>query len=84
MRELHRFLIDYDMSMLRALARNRGNTLTSNRQTEAADELAALLLEPISVQTALARLSPAAREALGVLQAAGGRMRVSSFSRRFG
>nr|NIV34809.1 hypothetical protein [Anaerolineae bacterium] len=49
MHKLHRFLIDYDMTMLRALAQNRGATLTTNRQAEAADELAALLLDPLSV-----------------------------------
>ncbi len=84
MRELHRFLIDNDMAMLRVLARNRGVTLARNRQAEAVDELAALLLEPTSVQTALARLSPEGREALEALQIAGGRMRVPSFARRFG
>ncbi len=84
MRELHRFLIDYDMAMLRALARNRGVKLTRHRPAEAADELAGLLLEPVSVQTALARISPEGREALGVLQVRGGRMRVPGFARRFG
>ncbi len=84
MRELHRFLIDYDMAMLRALARNRGVTLARSRQPEAVDELAGLLLEPASVQTALARISPEGREALEALQVAGGRMRVPAFARRFG
>lgn len=84
MRKLHRFLIDYDMSMLRALARNRGATLTTNRQTEAADELAALLLDPTSLRTALAQLSSEGQEALESLLAAGGRMRAPRFARRFG
>jgi hypothetical protein len=70
--------------MLRALARNRGATLTTNRQVEVADELAALLLDPLSVRTALAQLSSEGREALEALQAAGGRMRVPRFARRFG
>jgi hypothetical protein len=84
MHELHRFLIDYDMPMLRALAQNRGVALTTNRQAEAADELAALLLDPLSVRTALAQLSPEGRDALKALQAAGGRMRAPRFARRFG
>ena len=84
MRKLHRFLIDYDMTMLRTLAQNRGATLATNRQAEAADELAALLLDPLSVWTALAQLSPEGRDALKALQAAGGRMRAPSFARRFG
>ena len=31
---LNRFLIDYDLSLLRALAENRGALLTSRRQAE--------------------------------------------------
>ncbi len=84
MHDLHRFLVDYDMAMLRALARNRGVTLTTNRQVEAADRLAAALLDPLSVRTALARLSPQGRQALEALLAAGGRMRAPQFTRRFG
>jgi hypothetical protein len=84
MYNLHRFLIDYDMAMLRALAESRGVRLTTNRQTGAADQLAALLLDPLSVRTALARLSPQSREALAALVAAGGQMRVPRFSRHFG
>jgi hypothetical protein len=84
MNNLHRFLVDYDMTMLRVLARNRGVTLTTNRQAEAADQLAASLSEPLSVRTALARLSPEGHGALATLLAAGGRMRVPHFSRLFG
>lgn len=81
---LHRFLIDYDMAMLRALARSRGVDLTTNRQTEAVDQLAAALLDPLSIRVALAHLGPQAHEALNRLLAAGGRMRVPQFVRQFG
>lgn len=84
MYNLHRFLVDYDMAMLRALAQNRGAPLSTNRQGEAADHLAVVLLEPVSVRTALARLGPGARQALQTLLAAGGRMRAAHFGRRFG
>jgi hypothetical protein len=84
MQSLHRFLIDYDMAMLRALAQNRGATLTTNRQVEAAEQLAAALLDPLSVRMALARLSLEGREALETLLAARGRMRAPQFARRFG
>lgn len=84
MYNLQRFLVDYDMALLRALAENRGVTLTTNRQSEAADQLAAALLDPLSVRTALARLSLAARQALETLLAAGGRMRAPQFARHFG
>lgn len=81
---LHRFLVDYDMAMLRALAENLGMALDTNRQTEAADQLAAALAEPSTVQIALARLSSGARLALDTLLAAGGQMRAPRFKRQFG
>ena len=84
MHDLRRFLVDYDMAMLRALAQNRGAGLSTNVQTEAADQLAAELLEPLSVRTALARLSPEARQALARMVAAGGRMPALQFERSFG
>jgi hypothetical protein len=84
MHSLHRFLIDYDMAMLRALAQNRGVPLATNRQPEAADQLAAALLDPLSVRTALARLSSEGRAALEALLAASGRMRAPHFARHFG
>jgi hypothetical protein len=81
---LNRFLIDYDLPMLRALAENRGVPLTAHRQAEAADELASFLLDPLSVRTALSRLTPESRQALDTLLAASGRMRAPQFWRRFG
>jgi hypothetical protein len=84
MHDLRRFLVDYDLAMLRTLARNRGATLTTNVQTEAVDRLAVALREPLSVRMALARLSPEARCALDALLAAGGRMRAPQFARAFG
>ncbi len=84
MYNLRRFLIDYDMAMLRVLAQSRGVELTTNRQSEAADELAERLLDPLSLRTVLARLAPEAREALDTLLATGGQMRAPHFFRRFG
>ncbi|MFN2289789.1 MAG: helicase-associated domain-containing protein [Anaerolineae bacterium] len=84
MHELRRFLVDYDMAMLRALAQNRGTKLSTNVQTEAADQLAAELLGPLSVRTALARLGTEARQALERLVAVGGRMPVLQFERSYG
>ncbi len=84
MYSLQRFLADYDMAMLRALAQNRGVTLTTNRRNQAAGELATALLDPWSVRVALARLSPQGRRALDALLAAGGRMPAPQFARRFG
>ncbi len=84
MHDLRRSLVDYDLAMLRALARNRGVALATNVQGEAVDQLAAALREPLSVRTALAHLSPSARRALDALLAAGGRMRAPQFARAFG
>jgi hypothetical protein len=81
---LHRALIDYDLAMLRTLARNRGVALETNVQTEAVDRLAGALAKPLSVRTAVARLSAPARQALDQLLAGGGRMRASQFTRTFG
>ena len=81
---LQRFLADYDMAMLRALAQARGLALASNRQAEAADQLAAGLLDPLSLRVALAHLSSGARRALEALIAAGGKMRSAQFGRDFG
>ncbi len=84
MHTLHRFLVDYDMAMLRVLALGRGVALGTNRQTEAADQLGSDLLDPVSVHAALARLSSPGREALDALLAHGGRMRAPHFFRKFG
>lgn len=84
MHDLQRFLIDYDTALLRALAQNRGVALTTNRQRQAAEELAAALLDPLSVRVALARLSEGGRAALDSLLAGGGQMRAPHFFRQFG
>jgi hypothetical protein len=81
---LDRLLADYDMAMLRTLAQIWGISLTTNRQTEAADQLVAALVEPLSVEAVLARLSPQALQALETLLVAGGRMRALPFARRYG
>lgn len=84
MPSLHRFLVDYEIAMLRALAHNRGIALSTNRQTEAADELATALVDPLSVRVAVAHLSSQGREALELLLAAGAKMRTPQFVRRYG
>ena len=81
---LRESLVDYDIAMLQALAEVRGATLTSNHRLTAAEELAVQLATPASLAIALADLSPAEREALVTLQAAGGWMEAPRFARRFG
>jgi hypothetical protein len=84
MHNLHRFLVDYDMAMLRALAQRRKIALATNRQRDAADQMARALLEPFSLRLALASLSGPGRQALDAVLAAGGRMRAAQFSRQYG
>ncbi len=84
MKTLEQCLVDHDMALLRAIAERRGVELTSNRQGEAAKQLASALLEPASVAEAVDWLSPAEREALDALLIAGGRMQAPLFARRFG
>ena len=84
MHSLRRFLVDYDMAMLRAVAENRGVRLDTNLQSEAVDRLAPALGDPLSVRAALARLSPGALAALSALAAAGGRLRAPQFARAYG
>lgn len=84
MDSLQRFLVDYDIAMLRALARGRGVDLATNRRAEAVDVLVAVLSDPLSVRVALAQLSDQGRAALDALLSAGGQMRAATFARRFG
>lgn len=84
MPNLHRFLVDYDIAMLRVLAQRRGVELDTSRQAEAADRLAAELAQPASVAEAVAHLSGEGRAALESLLAAGGQLREPQFSREFG
>jgi len=81
---MQRFLVDYTMAMLRAVAQARGIALSGGRQVEATAELAAGLLDPFSVRVALAQLSQGGRQALDALITAGGKVRSPRFSRRFG
>ncbi|HNS50960.1 MAG TPA: helicase-associated domain-containing protein [Anaerolineae bacterium] len=79
-----RYLIDYPMAMLRAVAEARGLQLPTGRQPEVAGQLAKTMLDTFSVRVALAQLSEGGRLALEALVASGGKMRTPRFGRRFG
>jgi hypothetical protein len=81
---LYESLVDYDVSMLSALAEVRGAMLTGQHQLTAARELADQLIAPTSVAIAVADLSPAEAEALAAVQMAGGWMESRRFARQFG
>ena len=81
---LYESLVDYDVSMLSALAEMRGAMLTRQHQLTAARELADQLIAPTSVAIAVADLSPAEAEALAAVQVTGGWMESRRFARQFG
>ena len=77
-------LSDYDTVLLRAIAERRGVELRTAHQPEMAAEIAAALLAPESVAEALQWLSSVEREALDLLMANGGRMRMHRFEQHAG
>lgn len=77
-------LSDYDTVLLRAIAERRGVEPSTAHQPEMASEIATAILTPESVAEALAWLSTVEREALDLLIANGGRMRVHRFEQRAG
>jgi hypothetical protein len=84
MKTLYECLLDYDATLLRAIAERRGVELTTSDPDERLQEMVAALLAPDSVAEALAWLSVEESRALDVLLAHDGRMRAHRFLRRFG
>ena len=84
MKSLLASLSDHPMAMLRGIASLRGVNLVSNVRDGAAAQLAAALAERASTDEALAACSAAAQSAWNALGAAGGRMKVTAFSRLSG
>lgn len=84
LRNLHDSIVDYDMNMLRAVARARGFELRATRQAAAVEELKAYLLDADATTWALSRLTEEARAALDTLLQAGGQMKAHIFFHRFG
>lgn len=84
LRNLHDSIVDYDMNMLRAVARARGFELEATRQAAAVDELKAYLLDADAMTWALSRLTEDSRAALHTLLQAGGQMKAHIFFDHFG
>ncbi|MFZ5917911.1 MAG: helicase-associated domain-containing protein [Chloroflexota bacterium] len=82
--KLYRALLDYDPTLLAAIAGRRGVELTATRQPEMVEQLAAALLAPESVREVVAWLSPPQRAAIDALLAAGGRLPAARFGHRHG
>lgn len=81
---LHNSIVDYDLAMLRAIARARGFELQATRQPAAVEELKAYLLDGPATDWALSRLTESARAALDALLRAGGQMKAHIFFHHFG
>ena len=84
MNTLLRTLQDFSPAMLRALAENHGVVLSSNTSRSMADELAAVLVDPVHLAEVVASLSPDGRDALARLVQEDGRLVAATFERRYG
>ncbi len=83
MQSLARCLLDYDLGLLEVIAELWGLDLDAPSQREAADQLAAGLLEPERVRDVVESLAPEARAALEALNRAG-RQPWAAFARAHG
>ena len=84
MRPLYRCLLDTDLVRLRVIARFWGVELATSRQRDVAAELAKAMAVPEVVADAWDVLPDDQRRALDTLLAAGGRMPLRVFARRWG
>ncbi|MBC7224896.1 MAG: hypothetical protein H5T59_11605, partial [Anaerolineae bacterium] len=83
-RTLKECFLAYDDALLEAIAASRGVLLEEKERPRAATRLAEVLAQEGSVRKALARLGPEAWRALRMLLAAGGRIRLPVWERRWG
>lgn len=84
MPSLERTYIDYDLALLRCIAAELGVMLGAGNPRDAAEELAAGVFDPETIDLAILKLDDDAREALGALLAHNGSMPTTVFERRFG
>ena len=84
MRPLHQCLLDTDLVRLRAIARFWDVELTTNRQRDAAAQLAEAMARPEAAAEAWDALPDDQRPALEELLAAGGQMPLRIFARQWG
>ena len=84
LRNLKDSIVDYDLNLLRAIARMRGFELRATRQAPAVEELAGYLVDQAATDWIWSRLSDEAREAVETILRAGGQMKAHIFGDRFG
>jgi len=81
---LRECLLEYDTTLLRAIARRRGVELTASHQPQMAIELAEALCDPASLNEALRWLTRDERRALDLLLLNDGRLPMLRFIQQFG
>jgi hypothetical protein len=84
MKTLVECLLEYDTTLLRAIAERWGVEPSTSRQQDMALEIAQALLNPDLVSETLTWLNDDERRAMDVLLANGGRMRAHRFTLEFG
>lgn len=83
MKPVQQSLLDYDVSLLNAIAQQCGLPPAAN-QSEAIRQLAEVLLSPVETAIMLDHLSPSALEALHFLLDNGGQVERARFTRQYG
>jgi hypothetical protein len=84
MKTLQQSLIDYEMTLLKAIAERRALPLNAVNQNEAVDRLAEALLSPAATAIIVEDLSAAEKQALQFLLALGGQANGPRFTREYG
>ena len=84
LKNLKESIVDYDLNLLRAIARMRGFELRATRQPPAVDEMASYLVDPAATDWVWSRLPDDARDALETILRTGGQMKAHIFKDRFG
>jgi hypothetical protein len=84
MKELHQSLIDYEMTMLKAIADSRALSLATTSHIEAVHELAEALLSPVATTIILDDLSQEEKNGLQFLLGQGGQVEGARFARQYG
>lgn len=84
MKTVQQSLIDYELTLLQAIAECRGAPLATLSKQQAVETLAEALRSPAQTEIVLADLSPAEYEALQFLVENGGQVEGPRFMRRYG
>jgi hypothetical protein len=84
MKTLYQSLIDYELTLLKAIADSRAVSLDTSEHTEAVHRLVDVLLSPVDTAIVLDDLSPGEKEALQFLLEHGGQVEEARFARQYG